>query len=37
MGMNIKRDEMLKLITEIDLDKDGKICFEEFVLAMIGK
>jgi len=37
MGMNIKRDEMLKLITEIDLDQDGKICFEEFVLAMIGK
>jgi Ca2+-binding EF-hand superfamily protein len=37
LDLNMKRDEMMKLIDEIDLDQDGKICFEEFVLAMIGK
>jgi len=35
--MNMKNEEIKKLVAEIDLDQDGKICFEEFVLAMIGK
>jgi len=33
----MKNEEIKKLVAEIDLDQDGKICFEEFVLAMIGK
>jgi calmodulin len=37
LGENITMDEIHEMIRQIDINSDGKIDYEEFVLLMTGK
>uniref|UniRef100_A0AC35F0K4 EF-hand domain-containing protein n=1 Tax=Panagrolaimus sp. PS1159 TaxID=55785 RepID=A0AC35F0K4_9BILA len=37
LGENLSEKEVYEMIYEADIDKDGKVCFNEFVYMMRGK
>ena len=37
LDLNMTEEELEKVLEEADMDRDGRVCFEEFVLLMINK